>query len=149
MQRVARQLDKADPNANNKELRTFGTLGVLRHLIRDRGTRFFLCQFKPEHNLNEDTLAHYQNNRLRVVPELVLFVNGLPVATRVPFYRYHALHRDIEPILQQQGAQLSAYSPVHRCPLLKVVAIGLRPERQQPLTKFIQTMILWPSPHPL
>ena len=112
LQRVARQLNKADPNANNKELRTFGTLGVLRHPIRDRGTRFFLCQFKPEHNLNEDTLAHYQKNRLRVVPELVyspwcaeegvpleeamtsdapkakrwridlvLFVNGLPVAT--------------------------------------------------------------------
>jgi len=57
--------------APNKELRTFGTLGVLRHLIRDRATRFFLCQFKPEHNLNEDTLAHYQNNRLQVVPELM------------------------------------------------------------------------------
>ncbi|MCP5161240.1 MAG: type I restriction endonuclease subunit R [Hahellaceae bacterium] len=108
LQRVATQLNKADPNADNKELRTFGTLGVLRHPIKDRGTRFFLCQFKPEHTLNEDTLANYRHNRLRVVPELVyspwcadkgevaepdspkakrwridlvLFVNGLPVAT--------------------------------------------------------------------
>ena len=106
LERVASQLNKADPNAANKELRTFGTLGVLRHEIKDRGTRFSLCQFKPEHNLNPDTLSRYGMNRLRVVPELVyspwatdkhlaetgtkarayridlvLFVNGLPVVT--------------------------------------------------------------------
>jgi type I restriction enzyme, R subunit len=69
--RVAVQLNKADPNAANTEQRTFGTLGVLRHELRDRGTRFSLCQFKPEHELNPDTLARYQKNRLRVVPELV------------------------------------------------------------------------------
>ncbi len=104
--RITSQLDKVDPNAANKEIRTFGTLGVLRHELRDRGTRFSLCQFKPEHDLNPDTLARYKKNRLRVVPELVyspwatdeheadsgvrakkwridlvLFVNGLPVAT--------------------------------------------------------------------
>jgi type I restriction enzyme R subunit len=109
LERVATQLNKADPNAANKEMRTFGTLGVLRHELRDRGTRFSLCQFAPEHDLNPDTLARYQQNRLRVVPELVyspwanqtnpahlaetgtqakawridlvLFVNGIPVAT--------------------------------------------------------------------
>ncbi|GAX61458.1 restriction endonuclease, type I, EcoRI, R subunit/Type III [Candidatus Scalindua japonica] len=71
LERVASQLNKADPNAANKEMRTFGTLGVLRHELRDRGTRFSLCQFKPEHDLNPDTLARYKENRLRVVPELV------------------------------------------------------------------------------
>lgn len=106
LERVATQLNKADPNAANKEMRTFGTLGVLRHELRDRGTRFSLCQFKPEHDLNPETLSRYQKNRLRVVPELVyspwateahldetgekakawridlvLFVNGIPVAT--------------------------------------------------------------------
>ena len=106
LERVTTQLNKADPNAANKEMRTFGTLGVLRHDLRDRGTRFSLCQFKPEHDLNPDTLARYQQNRCRVVPELVyspwateehftqsgtkakawridlvLFVNGLPIAT--------------------------------------------------------------------
>lgn len=111
LERVASQLNKADPNAADRELRTFGTLGVLRHQIRDRGTRFNLCQFKPEHDLNPDTLARYKLNRFRVVPELVyspwasnvsqsinydespvpgakrwridlvLFVNGLPIAT--------------------------------------------------------------------
>jgi len=50
-QLVAAQLDKADPNAADQTMRTFGTLGVLRHELRDRGTRFFLCQFKPEHDL--------------------------------------------------------------------------------------------------
>jgi type I restriction enzyme R subunit len=106
---VAQQLAKADPNATNQDSRRFGTLGVLRHELRDRNARFSLCQFKPEHDLNPDTLARYAKNRLRVVPELVyspwvtsaqltestdgggkarawridlvLFVNGLPVAT--------------------------------------------------------------------
>lgn len=110
IERVASQLNKADPNAalsfSNRELRTFGTLGVLRNELRDRGTRFSLCQFKPEHDLNPETLTRYAKNRLRVVPELVyspwasdahaletgskakkwridlvLFVNGLPIVT--------------------------------------------------------------------
>ena len=106
LERVATQLNKADPNAAHKEMRTFGTLGVLRHELKDRGTRFFLCQFKPEHDLNDTILEHYKKNRLRLVPELVyspwatkahqeqtgskakawridlvLFLNGLPIAT--------------------------------------------------------------------
>ncbi|MCZ6804434.1 MAG: type I restriction endonuclease [Proteobacteria bacterium] len=91
---VAAQLSKADSNASNKDLRKYGTLGVLRNPIRDRGARIELCAFKPDHNLNDETLASYEKNRLRVVPELVyspngyegridlvLFVNGLPVVT--------------------------------------------------------------------
>jgi type I restriction enzyme, R subunit len=103
---IAGQLAKADPNATNADSRRFGTLGVLRHELRDRNARLSLCQFRPEHELNPETLARYAKNRLRVVPELVyspwasaaqlaeagskakawridlvLFVNGLPVAT--------------------------------------------------------------------
>lgn len=103
---VGKQLNKVDPNASDQVARTFGTLGVLRHELRDRNARFSLCQFKPDHDLNPDTLARYQKNRLRIVPELVyspwasvkelaetglkakawridlvLFVNGIPVAT--------------------------------------------------------------------
>ncbi len=79
---VARQLDKK------------GTLHVLRNTIKDRGAKFRLCQFKPDHDLNPETMARYAANRLRVVPELTyspngepgrldlaLFVNGVPVAT--------------------------------------------------------------------
>lgn len=100
------QLKKADSNAIDKELRSFGTLGVLRHGLKIRNARFSLCQFMPEHNLNPDTLARYKANCCRIVPELVyspyataehlaatgkkakawridlvLFVNGLPVST--------------------------------------------------------------------
>ncbi|WP_419833561.1 type I restriction endonuclease subunit R [Endozoicomonas atrinae] len=100
------QLKKADPNAIDKDLRSYGTLGVLRHGLKIRNARFSLCQFMPEHSLNPETLARYQQNRCRLVPELVyspyatdahlattgkkakawridlvLFVNGLPVST--------------------------------------------------------------------
>lgn len=85
---------------------------MLRHGLKIRNARFSLCQFKPEHDLNPDTLARFQQNRCRIVHELVysphlkeqagataehlaatgkqakawridlvLFVNGLPVAT--------------------------------------------------------------------
>ena len=76
-------------SASNK-----GTLWVLRNLIKDRGAKFSVCAFKPDHNLNPDAIYRYQQNILRVVPELVyspngyegridltLFVNGIPIAT--------------------------------------------------------------------
>jgi type I restriction enzyme R subunit len=106
LDRLTTQLEKAEPNATAKHLRTFGTLGVLRHELRDRSCAFKLCQFKPDHSLNPDTLAAYKQNILRLVPELtyspyatqaqlmetgrkakrwridlVLFVNGIPVVT--------------------------------------------------------------------
>jgi len=106
LERIASQLNNADPNAIDTQLRTFGTLGVLRHGVKDRNAKFKLCEFKPEHDLNPDTLARYKQNRLRIVPELVyspyateaylaetgvqakkwridlvLFVNGLPIVT--------------------------------------------------------------------
>ena len=71
IEKLASQLSKADPQASDKSLRTFGTLGVLRHELRDKSASFKLCQFKPEHGLNPDTLAMYEGNILRVVPELV------------------------------------------------------------------------------
>lgn len=104
--KLASQLGKVDPQASDKNLRTFGTLGVLRHELRDKSASFKLCQFKPEHGLNPETLAMYEGNILRVVPELVyspyatpahlaetgtkakawridlvLFLNGIPVVT--------------------------------------------------------------------
>jgi type I restriction enzyme R subunit len=104
--KLSRQLGKADPQASDKSLRTFGTLGVLRHELRDKSASFKLCQFKPEHGLNPETQAMYEGNILRVVPELVyspyataahlaatgtqakkwridlvLFLNGIPIVT--------------------------------------------------------------------
>ena len=72
-----------------------GTLDVLRHGIEMLGLRekLSLAQFKPALAINPDILSRYAANRLRVVRQvrysvhnensidLVLFLNGLPVAT--------------------------------------------------------------------
>lgn len=72
-----------------------GTLDVLRHGVELLGLRtpLMLAQFKPALVINADILARYASNRLRVVRQvryslhnensidLVLFLNGLPVAT--------------------------------------------------------------------
>jgi type I restriction enzyme R subunit len=72
-----------------------GTLDVLRHGIELLGLKMplKLAEFKPALSINTDILARYAANRLRVVRQLryslhnensidlVLFLNGLPVAT--------------------------------------------------------------------
>lgn len=81
VKRVAEQLDK------------HGTLHLLRHGFKDRDAKFFLCQFRPAHKKNPQLWDWYDKNRLTVIRQLhyslhnensidiVLFVNGLPVAT--------------------------------------------------------------------
>ncbi|HZH09297.1 MAG TPA: type I restriction endonuclease [Microvirga sp.] len=78
-----------------KQLDERGTLDVLRHGVEMIGLRapLALAQFKPALAMNPDILARYEANRLRVVRQvrysqgnenaidLVLFLNGLPVAT--------------------------------------------------------------------
>ena len=81
-----------------KALNSEGTLSVLRQgfdLIGVSGLRhpIAMCQFKPALGMNADLQARYGANRLRVVRQLhysvhhensldlVLFVNGIPVAT--------------------------------------------------------------------
>ncbi len=72
-----------------------GTLDVLRHGFDMLGLRkeLKLAQFKPALSINPDILERYATNRLRVVRQvhyslhhqnsidLVLFLNGIPVAT--------------------------------------------------------------------
>jgi len=70
-----------------------GTLNVLRKGFSHISARFDLAQFKPESTLNPATVERYEKMRLRVMRQvhystatqhsldLVLFVNGLPVAT--------------------------------------------------------------------
>ncbi|WFU39011.1 type I restriction endonuclease [Bradyrhizobium sp. CB82] len=78
-----------------KQLDDRGTLDVLRHGVELIGLRqpIALAQFKPALAMNADILARHAANRLRVVRQvryssanencidLVLFLNGLPVAT--------------------------------------------------------------------
>lgn len=78
-----------------KQLDDRGTLDVLRHGVELVGLRqpVILAQFKPALAMNPELQARYAANRLRVVRQvryslhnenaidLVLFLNGLPVAT--------------------------------------------------------------------
>ncbi|MDT5268328.1 MAG: type restriction enzyme subunit [Acidobacteriota bacterium] len=77
-----------------KELDNRGMLDVLRHGITDYGVRFSLAYFAPASNLNEEARRLYDLNRLSVTRQLrfslkrerdtvdlVLSLNGLPVAT--------------------------------------------------------------------
>ncbi|MBL8940109.1 MAG: type I restriction endonuclease subunit R [Archangium sp.] len=77
------------------ELNLRGTLDVLRNGIDLLGLKepLRLAQFKPSLAMNPDVIARYQANRLRVIRQvhysvnnqnaldLVLFLNGVPVAT--------------------------------------------------------------------
>lgn len=70
-----------------------GTLNVLRKGFSHISARLHMCQFKPESTLNPATVERYDKVRVRVMRQvhystatnhsldLVLFVNGLPVAT--------------------------------------------------------------------
>ena len=80
-ERLAKQIDER------------GTIDVLRHGVEDLGVPIRLAYFRPASGLNADLQRKYDANRLTVTrqlhyaPEhanaldLVLFVNGLPVAT--------------------------------------------------------------------
>lgn len=70
-----------------------GTLNVLRRGFKHVSSSLRMCQFRPATGLNPTTLADYAKVRVRVMRQvhfstkdnrsldLVLFVNGLPVAT--------------------------------------------------------------------
>ena len=70
-----------------------GTLNVLRKGFKHMSASFEMCQFRPETTLNAATVERYEKVRVRVMRQvhfspddqrsvdLVLFVNGIPVAT--------------------------------------------------------------------
>jgi type I restriction enzyme, R subunit len=76
-----------------KELETKGTLKVLRQGFKCYGKLLRLAAFAPNNRMNPDTLALYRQNVLSVTRQLcygtehsksldlVLFLNGLPIAT--------------------------------------------------------------------
>jgi len=76
-----------------REMDLRGSLDVIRNGFVDYGVRFKCAFFKPESGLNPDTIALYNQNRLKVTRQvyyskknknsvdLVLSLNGLPVAT--------------------------------------------------------------------
>lgn len=76
-----------------KDLDTNGMLHVLRHGVVDAPAKFSLCFFKPASGMNQTSQALYEKNILSVTRQVhyslknensidvVLFINGLPVAT--------------------------------------------------------------------
>lgn len=76
-----------------KEIDQRGALDVLRNGVRDRGLHIDLAYFRPAHSIAEDAFDNYRRNRLSVTRQLryspkhskeldlVLFLNGIPVAT--------------------------------------------------------------------
>jgi type I restriction enzyme R subunit len=91
-----------------KALDSQGTLAVLRQGFEMVGLKhpIAMCQFKPALAMNADLQARYAANRLRVVRQvhysvhhensidLVLFLNGIPVATAELKSRLHAERQD-------------------------------------------------------
>ena len=76
-----------------KELKSKGTLHVLRHGFKFYGNLFRLATFRPAHGLNDEILSLYRLNRLTVsrqvqchpgrqhTVDLLFALNGIPVAT--------------------------------------------------------------------
>ncbi|MFZ5945121.1 MAG: type I restriction endonuclease subunit R, partial [Bacillota bacterium] len=76
-----------------KVVRQVGLIDVLRRGITDRGIKFRLAFFKPETELNQDTVELYKQNILSCTRQLhysnrynksldmLLFLNGIPIVT--------------------------------------------------------------------
>jgi len=97
-----------------EEVRKRKTLEVMREKVRDRGQVLDLVYFKPAHSKTPEHIQNYQKNRLTIIRQLkyskknensidiVLFVNGLPVATLelknalTGQYLHHAIKQYIE-----------------------------------------------------
>lgn len=77
----------------HKELDLRGMLDVIRHGITDSGVKLKLAYFKPDNNLNPETIVLFNKNKLNITRQvyfstkskksidLLLSLNGLPVAT--------------------------------------------------------------------
>jgi type I restriction enzyme R subunit len=89
------QAEKTLIDRVREQINQRGTLDVLRHGVELIGLRqpLTVAQFKPANGINPEILSRYQANRLRVIRQvhyslhnensidLVLFLNGIPVAT--------------------------------------------------------------------
>ncbi len=93
IQRLAEELDRDRPTIKIETPQLWGSLFILRKGFKDINATFRMAQFAPSNKQNPTTWEHYKKNRLRVVRQLhyslhnqlcidlVLFLNGLPMAT--------------------------------------------------------------------
>ncbi|EDM82798.1 type I restriction endonuclease subunit R [Limnobacter sp. MED105] len=93
IRRLVEELDKERPTIKKDAPSLWGSLYVLRKGFKDINAHFKMAQFAPSNKQNSTTLEHYTKNRLRLVRQvhysihnrkcidLVLFLNGIPLAT--------------------------------------------------------------------
>jgi type I restriction enzyme R subunit len=94
------------------EISQRGTVDVLRRGVVDLGVRFTLAYFRPAHEITSDLLRLYEANRCTVTRQvhfseadaaksvdLVLSVNGLPVATAE--LKNPLTHQDVHHAIRQ------------------------------------------------
>jgi type I restriction enzyme R subunit len=93
LRRLAEELDRDRPTIRQDKPQLWGTLQVLRKGFEDINATFRMAQFAPANQQNPATWGLYSKNKLRVVRQLhyslhnrncidlVLFLNGLPLAT--------------------------------------------------------------------
>ncbi|MEL0591739.1 MAG: type I restriction endonuclease [Planktothrix rubescens PR222] len=75
----------------SKELKSRGMLDILRNGFKCYGKPLRVAYFQPNTGMNPETLALYQQNRLTItrqvniksggIPDILLSLNGLPIAT--------------------------------------------------------------------
>ncbi len=93
LSRLVQELDVDRLTVKKETPQQWGTLHVLRKGFKDINVTFQMAQFAPSNQQNDATWTLYTKNRLRVVRQvhyslhnqksidLVLFLNGLPLAT--------------------------------------------------------------------
>ena len=105
-----------------KEVRQSGIIKILRQGIIDRGIKFRLAFFKPETNINEETVKLYAQNILTCVRQLhfsvtseksldmVLFMNGIPIVTLE--LKNQFTNQTVEDAKEQYMSDRSASEPI-------------------------------------
>ena len=91
LKEIYKELSRQILNNLDKQLRTRGSINVLKHGIKDYGVKLDIVFFKPPTDLNPDQSILHQKNILSVTEELnylddkridlVIFLNGIPIIT--------------------------------------------------------------------
>jgi type I restriction enzyme R subunit len=125
VQRLAEELDRDRPTIKQDTPQLWGVLYVLRKGFKDINATFRMAQFAPSNRQNATTWAHYTKNRLRVVRQvhyslhneksidLVLFLNGLPLAT---IELKTDTTQNIEDAIKQYKYDRPPVDPIHNQP---------------------------------
>jgi type I restriction enzyme R subunit len=129
-----------------KELDQRGTLDVLRHGVTDSGVKLRLAFFRPASGLNPEALALYAKNVLTVTRQvhyatknqnlsldLVLALNGIPVATAE--LKSHFTNQTVENAIHQYKHDRDPTEPLLRWKVRALVHFAVDPDLAYMVTK--------------